>query len=145
MTIAKILRLKGSRVVSVGTQDDAATIVRTLSENRIGAVLVRDPAGDVLGIVSERDVVRCLAMHGAEAVKLPAAQLMTRALHTVTPRTMVTEALEMMTDRRVRHLPVIEEDGSLAGLVSIGDLVKARIDEALHEAEELRHYVESAG
>jgi CBS domain-containing protein len=145
MTIAKILRLKGSRVVSVGTQDDAGTIVRTLSENRIGAVLVRDPAGDVLGIVSERDVVRCLAMHGAEAMTLPAAQLMTRALHTVTPRTMVTEALALMTDRRVRHLPVIEDDGSLAGLVSIGDLVKARIDEALHEAEELRHYVESAG
>jgi CBS domain-containing protein len=145
MTIAKILRLKGSRVVSVGTQDDAGTIARTLSENRIGAVLVRDPAGDVLGIVSERDIVRCLAMHGPEAVTLPAARLMTRALHTVTPRTMVTEALALMTDRRVRHLPVIEDDGSLAGLVSIGDLVKARIDEALHEAEELRHYVESAG
>ena len=62
MTIAKILRLKGSRVVSVGTQDDAGTIARTLSENRIGAVLVRDPGGDVLGIVSERDIVRCLAM-----------------------------------------------------------------------------------
>ena len=70
---------------------------------------------------------------------------MTRALHTVTPATKITEALELMTDRRVRHLPVIAEDGGLAGMVSIGDLVKARIDEALHEAEELRHYVESAG
>jgi CBS domain-containing protein len=70
---------------------------------------------------------------------------MTRALHTVTPETKVTEALALMTDRRVRHLPVMAADGTLAGMVSIGDLVKARIDEALHEAEELRHYVETAG
>jgi CBS domain-containing protein len=63
----------------------------------------------------------------------------------VTPRTRIAEALGLMTDRRVRHLPVLNDDGSLAGLVSIGDLVKARIEEAVHEAEELRHYVESAG
>jgi CBS domain-containing protein len=145
MVIAHILRRKGAEVVSVGAQDEVAAITRILSEARIGAVLVRDDGGDVLGIVSERDVVRCIAAHGADAVGLPAASLMTRALHTVTPRTKVTEALELMTDRRVRHLPVMEEDGSLAGMVSIGDLVKARIDEALHEAEELRHYVETAG
>jgi CBS domain-containing protein len=145
MVIGSILRTKGDRVVSVGAQEDIHTIARTLAENRIGAVLVRDSAGDVLGLVSERDIVRCLATHGAAAVGMPAAQFMTRALHTVTPATKVSEALELMTDRRVRHLPVINEDGSLAGMVSIGDLVKARIDEALHEAEELRHYVETAG
>lgn len=145
MVIGTILRTKGSRVVAVGPQDEVGAIARTLSEARIGAVLVRDAAGDLLGIVSERDIVRCIAAHGAEAVTLPAARLMTRLLHTVTPQTKVTEALELMTDRRVRHLPVIAEDGGLAGLVSIGDLVKARIDEALHEAEELRHYVETAG
>jgi len=145
MTIATILRRKGNRVVSVGAGDEVGTIARILSENRIGAVLVQDTGGDVLGIISERDIVRCIAAHGADAVTLPAARLMTRALHTVTPRTRITDALEMMTDRRVRHLPVLEEDGSLAGMVSIGDLVKARIDEALHEAEELRHYVETAG
>lgn len=145
MIIGSILRTKGSNVVSVGAQDDVGTIARALADHRIGAVLVRDAGGDVLGIVSERDIARCVAVHGAEAVTLPAARLMTRVLHTVTPRTKVTEALEMMTDRRVRHLPVLEEDGSLAGMVSIGDLVKARIDEAVHEAEELRHYVETAG
>jgi CBS domain-containing protein len=145
MVIGSILRRKGDEVVSVGAQDEVATIARILSEARIGAVLVRDAGGDVLGIVSERDIVRCIAVHGTDAVPLPASKLMTRVLHTVTPRTKVTEALELMTDRRVRHLPVIEEDGSLAGMVSIGDLVKARIDEALHEAEELRHYVETAG
>jgi CBS domain-containing protein len=145
MIIDKILRVKGPDVVAVGAQDEVGAIARTLSEKRIGAVLVRDGGGDVLGIISERDIVRCIATHGAEAVRMPAAQLMTRALHTVTPRTKLTEALSLMTDRRVRHLPVIEDDGSLAGMVSIGDLVKARIDEALHEAEELRHYVETAG
>jgi CBS domain-containing protein len=145
MIIEKILRVKGADVVGVAAQDEVGAIARTLAEKRIGAVLVRDGGGDVLGIISERDIVRCIAAHGADAVTMPAAQLMTRALHTVTPRTKLTEALSLMTDRRVRHLPVIEEDGSLAGMVSIGDLVKARIDEALHEAEELRHYVETAG
>jgi CBS domain-containing protein len=145
MTIATIIRHKGQDVVSVGAQDEVGAIARILAENRIGAVLVRDGGGDVLGIISERDIVRCIAAHGCDAVTLPAAKLMTRALHTVTPRTKVTEALELMTDRRVRHLPVVQDDGNLAGMVSIGDLVKARIDEALHEAEELRHYVETAG
>lgn len=145
MIIATILRQKGSDVVAVGADDDVATIANLLSHHRIGAVLVRDGAGDVLGIVSERDIVRCIAAHGRDAVQLPAARLMTRVLHTITPATRVTDALELMTDRRVRHLPVLREDGGLAGMVSIGDLVKARIDAALHEAEELRHYVETAG
>jgi len=145
MVIASILRRKGAEVVSVGAQDEVGAIARILAEARIGAVLVRDGGGDVLGIVSERDIVRCIAAHGAAAVAMPAAQLMTRALHTVTPETKVTEALALMTDRRVRHLPVMAADGTLAGMVSIGDLVKARIDEALHEAEELRHYVETSG
>ena len=145
MTIASILRRKGGEVVAVGVQDEVGAVTRILAEARIGAVLVRDDGGDVLGIVSERDIVRAMALHGADAVGMPAAQLMTRALHTVTPRTRIGEALTLMTDRRCRHLPVMEDDGSLAGLVSIGDLVKARIEEAVHEAEELRHYVESAG
>lgn len=145
MTIASILRTKGSHVISVGVMDGVGDIARTLSEKRIGAVLVRDDGGDILGIISERDIVRCVAAHREGAVAMTAQQLMTRALYTVTPRTLVAEALGLMTDRRVRHLPVMEEDGSLAGMVSIGDLVKARIDAALHEAEELRHYVETAG
>jgi CBS domain-containing protein len=145
VTVARIIRNKGTKVVSVGAEDEVGVVARTLSEARIGAVLVRDSAGDVLGIISERDIVRCIAAHGTDAVAMPARLLMTRSLQTVTPRTKINEALEVMTDRRIRHLPVIEDDGSLAGLVSIGDLVKARIDEAVHEAEELRHYVETAG
>ena len=134
LNIASILMSKGAEVVSVGAQDEVGAIA-----------LVRDAGGDVLGIVSERDVCRAIAAHGTAAVAMPAAQLMTRALHTATPLTKVSEALALMTDRRVRHLPVMAEYGGLAGMVSIGDLVKARIDEALHEAEELRHYVETAG
>lgn len=145
MTIAIILHRKGAEVVSVTGHETVGEVAKTLARHRIGAALVRDGAGDVLGIVSERDIVRAMAMHGTEAIAMPAAQLMTRALHTVTPQTRIGEALSLMTDRRCRHLPVMREDGSLAGLVSIGDLVKARIEEAVHEAEELRHYVESAG
>ena len=145
MTIAIILHRKGSDVVAISPHDEVREVAATLARHRIGAALVRDGAGDVLGIVSERDIVRCIAQHGAAAMTMPAAELMTRLLHTVTPRTRIAEALGLMTDRRVRHLPVLDDDGGLAGLVSIGDLVKARIEEAVHEAEELRHYVESAG
>ncbi|MBW8269054.1 CBS domain-containing protein [Caldovatus aquaticus] len=146
MTIAEILRRKGTGVVSVRPQDGAVAVARTLAEHRIGAALVCDETGAVLGIVSERDIVRALAAEGGEALlAMDAARLMTRVLHTVTPRTSVVEALGMMTDRRVRHLPVLADDGSLAGIVSIGDLVKHRIVEVEHEAEELRSYVAQAG
>jgi CBS domain-containing protein len=145
MTIASILKTKGTQVVSVAPHDDIGSVSRTLAQHRIGAALVRDMAGDVLGIVSERDIVRALATHGEDTPGRTAAQLMTRVLHTATPRMRIGEALALMTDRRVRHLPVMEEDGSLCGLVSIGDLVKARIEEAEHEVEEMRHYVVSGG
>ncbi|MDQ1080038.1 CBS domain-containing protein [Pseudoroseomonas cervicalis] len=145
MTIARILQGKGGQVVSVGPLDDATAIARTLAQHRIGAVLVRDATGSVLGIVSERDIARALAAHHEATARLRAEQLMTRVLHTATPETSVCEALALMTDRRVRHLPVLERDGSLAGMVSIGDLVKQRIAEAEQEAQELREFVTSAG
>jgi len=150
MVIANILREKGGTVISVGPADTAPDIARVLAQHRIGAVLVRDPTDKVLGIVSERDLVRAMAQSAQagtpEALSgLLAAALMTQVLHTVSPRSLIVEALAMMTDRRVRHLPVLEADGSLAGMVSIGDLVKARIAEAEMEATELRHYVSTAG
>lgn len=145
MTIANILRGKGSQVVSVGPQDDAAAVARTLAQHRIGAVLVRDAQGGVLGILSERDIVRALAGQPEGIARLQADQLMTRVLHTISPETPITAALSMMTDRRVRHLPVLDGAGALVGMVSIGDLVKARIAEAEQEASDLRHYVTSGG
>jgi CBS domain-containing protein len=144
MTIASILHHKGSRVVAVGPEDDVASLAATLTGHRIGAVLVQDNGGRVLGIVSERDIVRALATHGPAALQRSAADIMTRELHTITPATGVVAALGMMTGRRIRHLPVMEE-GRLAGMVSIGDLVKARIEAAELEAESLRAYVVSSG
>lgn len=144
MIIAAILARKGSEVISVGPDDTVLAVARTLAQHRIGAALVRDAEGGILGIISERDIVTGMAGHGPGTSQLPARELMTRDLVTVTPRTLVTDAMGMMTEHRVRHLPVLEE-GRLVGLVSIGDLVKARIEEAEYEKEELKHYVLSAG
>jgi CBS domain-containing protein len=145
MVIGNILRSKGSQVVTVRPGDGVASITRTLAQHRIGAVLVVEADGTVLGIVSERDIVRALAGLGESTLRMTAGQLMTRVLFTVSPSSTVGEALQLMTDRRIRHLPVLEESGQLAGMVSIGDLVKARIAEAEHAAEELRSYVATAG
>lgn len=142
--ISSILKGKGRDVVSVAPGDPVLAVARVLTERGIGAALVRDPAGQMLGIISERDIVRGMANQGQGTTQLQAERLMTRDLVTITPQTSVTEAMELMTRRRIRHLPVME-GGELVGLVSIGDLVKARIDEAEHEAAELKAYVVSAG
>jgi CBS domain-containing protein len=142
--ISSILKGKGTEVVSVAPGDPVMAVARVLTQRGIGAALVRDAAGGMLGIISERDIVRGMANQGQGTTQLPAEQLMTRDLVTVTPQTSVNEAMELMTRHRVRHLPVIE-NGALVGLVSIGDLVKARIEEAEHEAAELKAYVVSAG
>lgn len=139
MTIARILRNKGGEVIGVGPSEDLGTVARTLVRHRLGAVIVRDEAANVLGIVSERDIVRALAEEDVLDGQT-AADVMTRKLFTVSPDTPITRALEMMTDRRVRHLPVMES-GQLRGIVSIGDLVKARIEDAVTEAAALRDYV----
>ena len=142
--ITKILKGKGTDVVSVAPADTVLSVARVLTERGIGAALVRDPAGALLGIISERDIVRGMANQGQGTTQLPAEKLMTRDLVTIGPQTSVAEAMETMTRRRIRHLPVLQ-DGRLVGLVSIGDLVKLRIDEAEHEAAELKAYVVSAG
>ncbi|MBI0433813.1 CBS domain-containing protein [Roseomonas sp. KE0001] len=144
MTISRILRDKGTEVVSVAPEDDAIAIARVLARHGIGAALVRDDTGRILGIVSERDIVRALARDEAAAARLPATRLMTAVRHTVLPETRITEALAKMTEERVRHLPVMEAEQRLIGIVSIGDLVKARIADAENEASALRDYVTSA-
>jgi CBS domain-containing protein len=144
MIISSILRRKGSQVVAVSPEDSIAQVARTLAQHRIGAALVQDADGTMLGIISERDIVRGMASQGQGTSQLPARQLMTGDVLTITPQSLVGTALALMTDRRVRHLPVFDE-GKLIGMVSIGDLVKARIEEAEHEAEALKHYVVSGG
>lgn len=140
MTIATILRSKGTEVVSVRPDEHLGEVARILVRHRIGAVLVRDGDAPPIGILSERDIVRLFAEEDGATDSLTAIDAMTHILYTVTPETPITRALEMMTDRRVRHLPVVE-NGTIRGIVSIGDLVKARIDAAVSEANALRDYV----
>jgi CBS domain-containing protein len=140
MTITEILRHKGAHVFSVSPTDTIAEVVETLGDRSIGAVLVRDSGGQLLGIVSERDIVRCLRRHGAGTLGMTAGQLMTQELTTASPRTTVAEARRLMTEGRFRHLPILE-DGALVGLVSIGDVVKARISEAEEEVGSLRAFI----
>ena len=142
MTIAAILRHKGYDVACARPTDTIDTVAQVLAARHIGAVVVRD-ADHMLGILSERDIVHALATHGARALQMTAEQLMTRAITTASPRTSVPEAMSIMTTGRFRHLPVVEH-GALVGLVSIGDVVKARIMQQDAEVDGLKAYVAGA-
>jgi CBS domain-containing protein len=139
-TVAAILKHKGYQVTTIDPTATIAKVVDVLAEHRIGATPVIDRAGQVLGIVSERDIVRCLAANGARTLEMTAGQLMTRALRVAHPETTVAEAMSMMTLGRFRHLPVMD-NGELVGLISIGDVVKARIMEQESEVDSLKAYV----
>src|SRR6185437_6714551 len=125
-TVAAILKYKGYQVSAVDPTASIAHVAEVLSTQRIGAVLVLDRAEQLLGIVSERDIVRGLATSGARTLEMTAGQLMTRAVQVVRPDSTVEEAMRLMTNSRFRHLPVMEGE-VLIGLISIGDVVKARI------------------
>ncbi len=143
MTIAAILKHKGYDVASVRPELSVAEVARLLSGRRIGAAVVQDEAEHLLGIVSERDIIHALAANGAKALEMTAGQLMTRALRTASPATTIEQAMTLMTAGRFRHLPVVEH-GALLGIVSIGDIVKARIMQQEHEVDSLRAYVAGA-
>jgi CBS domain-containing protein len=142
MTIAEILAGKGSEVATV----QAGTIVRDavslLAVRKIGAVPVLQ-GGEIGGIFSERDLVRCVADHGSEVLDWPVDRVMSAPVQTVDTQVPVLAALATMTERRMRHLPVVE-GGQIRGIVSIGDLVKHRIERIEAEAEALRSYIQSA-
>jgi len=139
-TVAAILKHKGYQITAVDPTARISHVAEVLSARRIGAVLVLDRAEQLLGIVSERDIVRSLAANGAHTLEMTAGQLMTRAIQVVQPSTTVNEAMAMMTAGRFRHLPVVDH-GVLVGLISIGDVVKARIMEQDSEVDNLRAYV----
>ena len=143
MTIASILKHKGRDVAHVTPTASIAEVVQVLAARRIGAVLVLDARRQVLGIVSERDIVCSLAERGSRTLEMTAAQLMTRDLHTARCATTVVQAMGMMTTGRFRHLPVVEND-QLVGVVSIGDIVKARLSEQEQEVDSLKAYVAGA-
>jgi CBS domain-containing protein len=139
-TVAAILKHKGYSVSAVAPTASIRAVVEILLEKRIGAVLVIDQDDQLLGIVSERDVVRSLAANNERTLDMTAGQLMTRTLKVAHPETTVAEAMQMMTLGRFRHLPVVEHD-ALIGIVSIGDVVKARIMQQDVAVESLTAYV----
>jgi CBS domain-containing protein len=143
MTVAAILKHKGHQVTTVVPTATIAEVAEVLATHRIGAALVMDRAEQLLGIISERDIVRSLAANGGHTLEMTAGQLMTRALQIASPDTTVEEAMHMMTEGRFRHLPVIDH-GRVTGLISIGDVVKARIMQQAHEVDSLRAYVAGA-
>lgn len=141
MTIERIMASRGGGVVSVTISASVREAVALFAEHRIGAVPVMD-CDTVAGVFSERDLVFCAAKHGADAFDLPVARAMTAPALTVASDTGVLAALSLMTRRRIRHLPVVE-DGRLLAFISIGDLVKYRIDKIEAEAEGMRQYIQA--
>lgn len=140
MFVSDILSQKGGLVFSVTAGTSVAEVAKQLSGRRIGSVLVLNDESSVLGIVSERDLVRALAGHGIKAMELEARQIMTREVVTCDPDDSIDEVMQIMTNGRFRHLPVVRH-GELLGLISIGDVVKARLEEAKHETEALKAYI----
>ena len=140
MRISDVLRAKGTQVVTVTTDTRVRRLLAVLAEHQIGAVVVSHDGAAVDGIASERDIVRALARWGAAVMSQPVTAIYTAEVHTVTPQTQIEEVMRMMTERRVRHAPVVD-DGGLQGIVSIGDVVKIRIDELETERSALTNYI----
>jgi CBS domain-containing protein len=140
MQIAAILRAKGHAVARIGSRSSVADALKTLKQHRIGAVVVADDDSSVDGILSERDIVRGLAEHGADALDFPVTKLMTGEVITCSEDRSVDDLMRDMTEHRIRHIPVVRA-GRLAGIVSIGDLVKYRLDELESERDALRDYI----
>ena len=142
MTIAAVLRGKGSSVETITAEAPLGDAVRRLGEKRIGALPVVED-GRIVGIISERDVIYCLKDHGAEVLDWPVSRMMSSPAITADSDMDVLAALALMTQRRIRHLPVVER-GEIRGIVSIGDLVKHRMERIEAEADAMRAYIQSA-
>ena len=143
MTVEHILRTKGRNVITIDPQRTLAQAAQLLSERRIGAVIVGDAFRPVIGILSERDIVRALAARGAAALDEPVSRSMTEKVVTCTAASAINEVMEIMTDGKFRHVPVIE-NGRLSGIVSIGDIVKHRLAEVEAESRAMRDYIATA-
>jgi CBS domain-containing protein len=143
MTIKAILSAKGGDVISIDPTATLDTAVKTLTKHRIGAVLVLGPDRRVIGILSERDIVRALGEQGAEVLTKPLAQVMTRKVVTCSQTETVATIMERMTTGKFRHVPVIEQD-QVVGIISIGDVVKHRLHEMEQESAALRDYIQTA-
>jgi CBS domain-containing protein len=143
MNVKTILAAKGGTIISIEPTATLAVAAKLLATHRIGAVVILGAGGRLAGILSERDIVRTLAQHGADALDVPVGQVMTRTVTTCGEADSVASVMERMTTGKFRHMPVVEKD-QLIGLVSIGDVVKQRVDEIERESEAMRDYIRSA-
>lgn len=143
MTVQSILSRKGSTVFTVEPTASVGYAAKFLADHGIGAVIVTGAEGRTVGILSERDIVRVLAARGAAALDLPVAEIMTRKVLTCSLHDKLVDIMQRMTEGKFRHFPVVEQ-GRLIGIISIGDVVKARIEQIERESHELREYIRSA-
>jgi CBS domain-containing protein len=143
MNVEHILSAKGRQVATIAAQATIMEAARTLAERRIGAVVVSEASGPVLGILSERDIVRAVATGGVGALEQPVSRYMTTKVVTCTTLSAINDLMETMTTGKFRHVPIVE-DGRLLGIVSIGDVVKERLEEVEAEAEAIKEYIATA-
>ena len=143
MNVETILRTKGRTVATIRQDETVGAAIDQLITRNIGALVVSDDGESVDGIVSERDIVHGLAEHGPDLLSLRLAEVMTRQVVTCDPSDSVDQLMAEMTNRRIRHFPVVQE-GRLCGIVSIGDVVKSRLDEVEYEARSLRSFIAGA-
>lgn len=146
MLVKTILKAKarGAGVVTTSPDTPVAAAARILADNRIGALVAVEADGTIAGILSERDIVRGVGQRGEDCLRGPVRALMTAAVLTCTEDDTVESLMQTMTSRRIRHLPVVGDGGGLIGIVTIGDVVKSRLDQADMEVDNLRHYVVAA-
>ena len=143
MQISQLLRHKGREVATIAASETVRTALGVLADKGIGALVVSADGQHIDGILSERDVARGLHEHGAGLLAEPVSTVMTAQVHTCSPNMSVHDLARTMTDHRVRHVPVVEGD-ALVGIVSIGDVVKARLDELEEERKQLVDYIQTA-
>jgi len=143
MIVNRILSLKGRDVATIEPGRTLSEAARILAERRIGALLIVDGRRPVAGIITERDIVRAIAMHGARALEEPVSRFMTEKVLTCTGETSINHVMELMTQQKFRHVPVVEA-GSLSGIISIGDVVKLRLEEVEAETQAIKEYIATA-
>ncbi|MGU3492662.1 CBS domain-containing protein [Xanthobacteraceae bacterium A53D] len=143
MTVSAILQTKGTSIITIAPQTSLKEAVDLLAKHRIGAIVAVDGSGQVAGILSERDVVRILAEKGTDVLSDPVSSVMTKTVVTCTASETIPGIMERMTRGRFRHVPVVEE-GRLLGIISIGDVVKFRVEEMERESAALRDYIMTA-
>jgi len=143
MNVGSILARKGREIATADASISLRAAARMMSERNIGSLVLVDGDGELAGIISERDIVRAMADAGEAAAALPVSRFMTADVCTCSPETLTGELMQLMTERRFRHLPVVDGEGRMIGIVSIGDVVLQRMKEMAFEAEQMKQYIAS--